>query len=1033
MKVFTLGLDEKEKQKAENAENDAAATKIPMEAPELARTPPPTNGPIILARGPPKRKYGFACGLVSWFICAFCVVLLCLAISEVAYHRQRDQAFLRLKWAELRQRMLGYELLSQQQEFDRMALEKNSQIQSLPLRNEKPEVEDQHLQAIKPVNEDEQQDQKLGFLQALMENIRKNAEKLGLSGDMQVHVVEVKPVGENDISDSEDNVQPMSQRAIDDGFGEVAMPRQFGPWPMPNNDYENERPFGWQFDRRSMRKGPSPLFPRYEDYEEPQMRITHHFDGENRNPQRVVTELFGENSPDMYRNLLNDDQQQNGWNQQPVEQPWSWNQPKPQPQRWWQPQQAEVFTNRWDNGINQHPQPIFPQFQQPSMAVPSLGNNEVQQPWYMSAGQPQQPSWNELDANNNGWKQQDMPFQPHPSASAFPSSEPIHWVDNSASRNPFERNDQFNAPMDVISDGQPETVQQNNEPIVESTAIASSQDDDASKVEKEAEKIISPDPQLESIDESKFLPIRSDEKTSLTNDDVDTASHLFQIDDPNIESKNHQPDRRTEMAASRKTSPLFHPLSRRLHLLLLCMFGVFCSMNMNVNFAISMTCMVNSTAIAMMHQSALNTTEDDLLGGLLEVSNETACGFVSADGATTRVLDYGGSLVWDQHVQNLLFSAAFWGGMVAVVPSIAIVQRLSPKYSFFWVIVVKAIVCFLTPYLALNHHYYAVFIARFFLGFGEVFVYPSINTIVTSWYPVDERSTAVAIFTTGNQLALFLGSPVAAAFCKSQWGWPAIFYFSGLISCVWCILWVPIASNTPDECKTMRRVERELLARTTAIRKPSSAIRKQPVPWGKVLTNPAFLAHLVATCAVTVLATVLMVYLPTYFKQVLMLGVMANGTFVSIPMFFNFAFKLIWGMTVDKLKERKILTPTQSVKISQCLPSFGTAISLTLIVLFVNCERPALALFLFVMVNVCIGAHTSGAYTSLLSLAPQLTASMSSISIAMSMIGQLMTPFIVGAFNTSGTKAEWNMVLIVVAGMSVVAGVVFTIFGSGVT
>lgn len=43
-----------------------------------------------------------------------------------------------------------------------------------------------------------------------------------------------------------------------------------------------------------------------------------------------------------------------------------------------------------------------------------------------------------------------------------------------------------------------------------------------------------------------------------------------------------------------------------------------------------------------------------------------------------------------------------------------------------------------------------------------------------------------------------------------------------------------------------------------------------------------------------------------------------NGAFSSLPMMFNFIFKLSWGVLVDKLKFKKILTQTQGVKISQC-------------------------------------------------------------------------------------------------------------------
>ncbi|KAK6041501.1 hypothetical protein COOONC_20994 [Cooperia oncophora] len=134
--------------------------------------------------------------------------------------------------------------------------------------------------------------------------------------------------------------------------------------------------------------------------------------------------------------------------------------------------------------------------------------------------------------------------------------------------------------------------------------------------------------------------------------------------------------------------------------------------------------------------------------------------------------------------------------------------------------------------------------------------------------------------------------------------------------------------------------------------------RSPPVPWRKIITNPAFLAHLIATWILTNVVTVMMVYLPTYYKDVLLLGIIMNGLFSSLPMMFNFLFKLSWGVLVDRLKRRRILTPTQGVKISQCFPTFGVAAGLIPVALLATCQRPVLTLVLFCFTNMCLGAHT---------------------------------------------------------------------------
>ncbi|CAJ0606168.1 unnamed protein product [Cylicocyclus nassatus] len=442
-----------------------------------------------------------------------------------------------------------------------------------------------------------------------------------------------------------------------------------------------------------------------------------------------------------------------------------------------------------------------------------------------------------------------------------------------------------------------------------------------------------------------------------------------------------------------------------------------------------MTCMINSTAIALEEGAGAS----DPISNATEVFKDVtdASGACSTFKGTRTVLDYGGSLVWNHAAQNLLFSASFWGGIVTIIPSIYFVQKMDKKLVFMLCVANKALVNLLIPYLAINYGIYAVFAARFLLGAGESFIYPCINTIVTNWFPLDERSTAVSLFTTGNQVALFIGNPLAARLCDSSLGWPAVYYFSAAMGAMWCIAWMLLSSSTPDECRFMKMDERLFLKRTAVVKRQNSHARSPPVPWSKIFTNKAFLAHLVATWILTNVATVMMVYLPTYFKDVLLLGVIMNGTFTSVPMIFNFSFKLSWGVLVDKLKEKKIMSPTAGVKISQCFPTFGVALGLIPVVLFASCQWKFLALILFCFTNMCLGAHTSGAYTSLLSLAPQFTPTLSSISVSTSMLAQLTTPFMVAIINKTGSMQEWNTLFLVTALMCVFSGAIFLMFGSG--
>jgi MFS family permease len=101
------------------------------------------------------------------------------------------------------------------------------------------------------------------------------------------------------------------------------------------------------------------------------------------------------------------------------------------------------------------------------------------------------------------------------------------------------------------------------------------------------------------------------------------------------------------------------------------------------------------------------------------------------------------------------------------------------------------------PVMAVHVGHWGVFFCRFFLGFGEVCLscapriyldlkffqgalVPSINKLLSSWIPTSEKSTAISIYTTGNQIAGVIGVPLAAFLCESVLGWPSIFYLCGM-------------------------------------------------------------------------------------------------------------------------------------------------------------------------------------------------------------------------------------------------------------
>ena len=141
-------------------------------------------------------------------------------------------------------------------------------------------------------------------------------------------------------------------------------------------------------------------------------------------------------------------------------------------------------------------------------------------------------------------------------------------------------------------------------------------------------------------------------------------------------------------------------------------------------------------------------------------------------------------------------------------------------------------------------------------------------------------------------------------------------------------------------------------------------------------------------------------YLPTFLKEVLFLTMINNGYFSTVSHIGQLISKLSWSIGIDKLKAKKIISPTAGCRISQAVACTCACCLMIAISQFSDCKRPFLAILLFFALGIGNGPATSGFYTSIISLAPAHTGLISSIMMIVAYCGMLSTPALVGFFRT---------------------------------
>ena len=108
----------------------------------------------------------------------------------------------------------------------------------------------------------------------------------------------------------------------------------------------------------------------------------------------------------------------------------------------------------------------------------------------------------------------------------------------------------------------------------------------------------------------------------------------------------------------------------------------------------------------------------------------------------------------------------------------------------------------------------------------ESFAFPSLHTMVSKWVPEDERSAFISFAYVGGTFGSVITNPICGLII-AHLGWEvtlstapafssvvtfqAVFYVTGGISAGWCLLWLLVVSDSPEQSKLITSQERDYI------------------------------------------------------------------------------------------------------------------------------------------------------------------------------------------------------------------------------
>ncbi len=248
---------------------------------------------------------------------------------------------------------------------------------------------------------------------------------------------------------------------------------------------------------------------------------------------------------------------------------------------------------------------------------------------------------------------------------------------------------------------------------------------------------------------------------------------------------------------------------------------------------------------------------------------------------------------------GLIFSAFGWTYSILQIPGGIAVDMVKTRLLYPFILIAWSIATLVQGFIS---SFAALIGCRMVIGVFEAPSYPCNNKIVTSWFPENERASAIAIYTSGQFIGLAFLMPLLVVI-QNAFGWRGLFIISGIIGIVWAVIWYAFYRD-PQDHPTISKQELALI-------NANSATEKTEDDNDKVTFNAADLKtafshkklwgiYIGQFCLGGALIFFL-TWFPTYLVEYRGLDFIKSGFLASIPFLAAFFGVLVSGFTSDFL------------------------------------------------------------------------------------------------------------------------------------
>lgn len=256
---------------------------------------------------------------------------------------------------------------------------------------------------------------------------------------------------------------------------------------------------------------------------------------------------------------------------------------------------------------------------------------------------------------------------------------------------------------------------------------------------------------------------------------------------------------------------------------------------------------------------------------------------------------------------GFILSAFSWTYLIFQIPGGLLIKRYSPRIMYAIILITWSLA---TMALGIANSFRALFGLRMVTGAFEAPAYPINNSVVTSWFPENERASAIGVYTSGQFLGLALLMPVLS---KIQFytGWKGLFVITGLIGIIWGFIWY-IFYRDPLKHQKVNKAELKHIENGGGILDKStiaSTSKRNSLKWAdlkEALSHRKLWGIYIGQFAVNSTLWFFLTWFPKYLVDYRHLDFIKSGYWASIPYLAAFAGVLSSGFISDYAIKRGI-------------------------------------------------------------------------------------------------------------------------------